>query len=134
MDKFNIIKKVATEKDINDLVSLYGIDNIDIALSCRYLIGQNAKNNWNIYKSSQQSDTIFHLDKFSSSYIILNVKIDQLTKKQINTAALLCKFKSKYKNLNNISVLYTSISNTFLGDEIGTFIIKSNRKKKIIKV
>lgn len=99
-----------------------------------YLIGKNAVENWELYKKSQKTDTIFHLDKFSSAYVIINVEINKLTIEQINTAANLCKSHSKYKNVPHIGVFYTSISNTKLGKEIGSFIIISNRKTKTIKV
>ena len=100
----------------------------------RFLIGKNAEINWQIYKASDGLDTIFHLDKFPSPYVILNIPIELLTKEQINAAALLCKSKSKYKNITNIGIMYTPISNTNLGIRTGEFIIKSNRKKKIIFV
>ena len=99
-----------------------------------YLIGKNAADNWELYKKSQKTDSIFHLDKFSSPYVIVNIDMDSLTAEQINTAANLCKSHSKYKNVPQIGVLYTSISNTKLGKETGSFIIISNRKTKIVRV
>lgn len=132
----NIISKaIASEKDFAKIYELYE-PAFDIASvsNIRYLIGKNAENNWNIYQASNRSDTIFHLDKFSSPYVIANVPITELTSEQIYTAAYLCKLKSKYKSYNNIGILYTPISNTNLGNEIGSFNIKSNGKKKVIHV
>ena len=36
-----------------------------------YWIGKNAQDNWDIIKKSEQNWMWFHLDKFSSSYIII---------------------------------------------------------------
>lgn len=116
-----------------DILEEYSID-LDDVLQVKYYVGKNAGDNWLIYKNSSQMDTVFHLDKYSSPYVIVNQSIDQLTKNQILTAAVLCKSKSKYKNLKNISVLYTPIANTKLGNKEGSFIIKNNKKKLLIKI
>jgi len=100
----------------------------------KFLIGKNAENNWEIYKSSSQKDVIFHLDKFSSPYVIVNVSMDDLTPDQIKVAATICKLRSKYKNMKNIGVSYTPISNTILGQDVGSYIIRNNHKKKVIYV
>ena len=136
MENENIISKaVVVQKDFAKIYELYEpAFDIDSVSNIRYLVGKNAENNWNIYRASERSDTIFHLDKFSSPYVIVNVPITELTTEQIYMAAYLCKLKSKYKSYNNIGVLYTSISNTSLGNEIGSFNIKSTGKKKVIHV
>ena len=99
-----------------------------------YSVGKNAQDNWKIYHESRQTDTIFHLDKFSSPYVIVNISITDLMPEQILTAAQLCKSKSKYKNLSNIGIFYTPISNTKLGDTIGSFVVNSNHKKKLVYI
>lgn len=114
-------------KGTNDDELLFPLDII-------ITIGKNAANNWEIYKSSKGSDTIFHLDKFPSPYVIINKPIDELSTPIIEFLAKLCKSKTKYKNVPNIGVLYTLVSNTTLGVKIGSFIINSNRKKNIIHV
>ena len=99
-----------------------------------YTIGKNAEDNWKIYRESSQTFTIFHLDKFSSAYVIVNVLMEDLTNQQIYTAADLCKSHSKYKNVPNTGVMYTSISNTHLGNKPGAFIVNSNKKVKVVYV
>jgi predicted ribosome quality control (RQC) complex YloA/Tae2 family protein len=99
-----------------------------------YTVGKNAEDNWKIYRESSQTYTIFHLDKFSSAYVIVNVPMEELTNQQIYTAADLCKSRSKYKNIPNLGVMYTSISNTHLGDKPGAFIVNSNRKVKLVVI
>lgn len=100
----------------------------------KYIVGKNMEDNWKIYKGSSQKDTVFHLDKFSSPYVIVNVPVDQLSTQQINIAASLCKEKSKYKNLPSLGVMYTSIANTKLGTKVGSFIVASNRKRKVVNL
>lgn len=98
------------------------------------LIGKNAIDNWKIYKESGPTDTIFHLDKFPSPYVIANKPIADLTTEQINEAAILCKSRSKYKNMGKIGVMYTAKSNTVLGDIVGEFVVKSNKRKFLVNI
>lgn len=98
------------------------------------LVGKNASNNWEIYKLSNQTDTIFHLDKFPSPYVIINKPIAELSTELIQFAATICKSKTKYKNVPNIGVLYTPISNTTIGDKVGSFVVVSNRKKHVVHI
>ena len=100
----------------------------------KYIIGKNSVNNWEIYRESNKNDTIFHLDKFPSPYVIVNIPILELSIAQINYAAQLCKLKSKYKNLPNLGIMYTPISNTKLGTEIGSFVVISRRKTNVIHI
>jgi hypothetical protein len=131
----NITKNIVAENMLKLLASkYYPTMDISAVLSCRILLGKNAENNWTIYKLSDRSDTIFHLEKFSSPYVIINIEIDKLTPEQICMAALLCKSKSKYKALDNIKVFYTPLSNTILGDILGSFVIKNHHKKYIINI
>lgn len=144
MDQQLSLKVNVTSEILQELLNQPRNENLKITIetilentngSCvRFMLGKNAELNWLIYKASDQSDTIFHLNKFTSPYVIINVRIDMLTNDQIFIAALLCKSKSKHKNIPNIGIMYTSISNTFLGNKIGEFIIKNNKKKNIIKI
>ena len=99
-----------------------------------YFVGKNSEDNWRIYKESNQNDTIFHLNKFSSPYVIIKIPIKDITNQQIYTAANICKQNSKYKNLPKVSVMYTPISNTRLGNKVGSFTTISNHKVKVINV
>ncbi|XWV26021.1 hypothetical protein QJ857_gp1059 [Tupanvirus soda lake] len=130
-----LVKNIVSMDTLQTLINQYApaMDTSTI-FTARFLLGRNADNNWDIYKASNQTDTIFHLDKFPSPYVIINVSIENLTSQQIMVAALLCKLKSKYKSLNNIGVLYTPVSNTLLGSKPGSFIINSNHKKCVINV
>ena len=97
------------------------------------IVGKNAIDNWKILDEANIYDTWFHLDKFSSAYVIVNQYIDDMDKETIYKAANLCKEKSKYKNMRNVSIIYTFVKNLKKGSEIGEVIIKSRKKcKKII--
>jgi hypothetical protein len=130
-----IIKHISDPITLELLVKSFfpSMDTCSV-LQARFLLGKNAESNWSIYKVSSPNDTIFHVDKLSSPYVIVNIPMDKLTKEQIYAAAILCKSKSKHKSCHNLEILYTPISNTYLGDKVGLFIIKSENKKKIIKV
>ena len=112
---------------------IYGSESI-MPSDINLLVGKNAPNNWEIYKLSNQTDTIFHLDKFPSPYVIINKPMAELSTELIQFAATVCKSKSKYKNVPNVGVLYTPIYNTTMGDKIGSFVIISNRKKYLVHI
>lgn len=97
------------------------------------IIGQNAEDNWKILKEAKQNYIWFHLDNLSSPYVILQELIKDSTKDQIYEAALACKENSKYKNIPQVTVIYTEVKNIKKGSKVGQAIIKSNKKcKKII--
>ncbi|XWV24780.1 hypothetical protein QJ856_gp1003 [Tupanvirus deep ocean] len=131
----NLEKNIVSMEVLQTLINQYApAMDTSTVFTARFLLGKNSENNWEIYKASDQSDTVFHLDKFPSPYVIINVPIEKLTSQQIMVGVLLCKQKSKYKSLNNINVMYTPISNTTLGSKSGSFIINSNHKKYVVNV
>jgi len=97
-----------------------------------YIIGKSAKNNWEIFDEAKSFHTWFHLDSFSSPYVILNK--EDITKDDIIECAQACKNNSKYKNIPNIKIVYCRIDNLKKGDTIGSVFIKSHRKCKYIIV
>ena len=95
-----------------------------------YIIGENAKDNWDILDNAKQNDIWFHLDKFTSSYIIM--KSTDTSKINIIYGAHLCKENSKYKNFKNLKVVYCSIKQLKKTKIIGEVDIKG--KKNYINV
>lgn len=95
-------------------------------------IGKNKEDNWKIFDESSETDTLFHLDNFPSCYVIINKSINDLSMEEITKCANICRDKSKYHF--TLKVFYTSISNLQKGDEIGSIIIKSNRKKFTLRI
>jgi len=52
-----------------------------------YVIGENAQDNWNIldiYKKENDKYIWFHLNSFSSAYVIMCTTINDIDKSQIN--------------------------------------------------
>lgn len=99
------------------------------------ICGKNAEDNWKILTDADQNDLWFHLEHFTSPYVIL--KVDEgssiLLNDLINDAALLCKSKSKHKNGRNISVIYTKVKNVKKGDVIGEVDIKGRTDRIVIE-
>lgn len=91
-----------------------------------FKVGKNAVDNWKLFKEASQKDWWFHLNSDSSPFVI--VKIDKLSKEDIQQAASLVKDNSKRKGKGRVKVVYTQISNLKRGSEVGEVIIKSNKK------
>ena len=93
-----------------------------------YLIGENAKDNWDILNDAKQNWIWFHLDNFSSPYVIMqeckkgikNRKYEKTYIEYIKMGCLLCKQNSKY-NSQKVKVIFTNLKNIF----------KNNNVKKI---
>ncbi len=68
------------------------------------IIGQNAKENWNIINFN--CDFIWlHLNSFPSCHVI--IKDNKPDEEVLNYAAQLCKDNTKFKNLKNVQVCYS---------------------------
>ena len=116
----------------------------------KFYVGKSSKENWELLdkaKVEDQNFIWFHLDSFSSPYVIMWSSIDNLEKLKESTksnestvsidqylyyGANLCKEYSKYKYLKDIKIMYVPIKNLSKSDIIGEVIIKG--KSKIIKL
>lgn len=104
-----------------------------------YVVGQNALENWNIL---DQANTInpdyiwFHLNSFPSCYVIMYSSLQDITDNScniyLNYGAELCKNNSKYRNMRDIKICYTSLKKLKKTQKIGEVIIIG--KKNIIKL
>ncbi len=93
-------------------------------------IGENSIDNWKIIDSSHQNDLWFHLDKFPSSHVILhcgNDKISDIGKNVLIECANYCKSHSKYKNMDNIGIIYTHIKYVRKGEKTGSVYTKKSQ-------
>ncbi len=104
-----------------------------------YVIGQNAQENWNILEQANNINSNyiwFHLNSFPSCYVIMYSTLNDLNdnsyNEYLNYGAELCKNNSKYKNMKNIKICYTSLKKLEKTQKIGEVII--NGKKNIIKL
>lgn len=103
------------------------------------IIGENAQDNWNIIKQSNDEDIWFHIDDYPSSHVILkinelntNIKTKIITKQLLKYCGKLCKIHSKYSNVKNLNIIYTKIKYVKLGKNVGE-VYTSNTKTIIIK-
>lgn len=92
-------------------------------------IGQNAQENWDLITSSSQNDIWFHLGgSMPSPHVVLanpeNLKIKKIPRYVLSRCANLCKEKSKFNNINRVSVIYTEIKNVSKGDKVGSVYTK----------
>ena len=108
----------------------------EILNNINYLIGENAKDNWDVLDKSKQNWVWFHLDNYPSPYVVLMYSLNKLKKENndwkryINYGAALCKINSKYdKKLN---IMWTQCKNVSKGSTIGEAII--DKKVKIITI
>ena len=86
-------------------------------------LGENAQENWDLLKNDKNSIWL-HLNNFSSSHCIITNTNNNYTKQIIMYGAQLVKLNSKYKNMKNVKVVYTSLKNVKKGDKVGEVIIK----------
>jgi hypothetical protein len=110
-----------------------------------YQLGQNSNDNWKILdenKSINENFIWFHLDSFPSGYVILQISLEELKnfcifskfteQDYLNYGATLCKENTKYRNLSNIKVVYTTLKKLKKTDKSGEIIISGKRKYIII--
>ncbi len=90
-----------------------------------FKVGQNSKENWELL-DEEQDYIWFHLASFPSCYVICCD--NNLTKEMIMYGALLCKDNTKYRNLRNLRVNYTLLSNITKAETEGAVYMKSKRK------
>lgn len=105
----------------------------------KYIIGESAQENWNILDNANKinNDFIwFHLNSFPSCFVIMYSNIENLRDNSLNDyltyGANLCKQNTKYRNLNDLKICYTSLKKLKKTNKIGEVIISG--KKNIIKL
>tara|TARA_A100001035_G_C27490585_1_gene367413 strand:+ start:162 stop:506 length:345 start_codon:yes stop_codon:yes gene_type:complete len=104
-----------------------------------YCIGQTAKENWELLETLQQEnrDYIwFHLNSFPSPYVIMKTDLLEIPEQSHSDyliyGANLCRDNTKYRNLKDLKVCYTTLKKLKKGNKIGDVIIKG--KTGIIKL
>lgn len=104
-----------------------------------YIIGENSKDNWNaldLYKKENDQYIWFHLNSFSSAYVIMCSIMSNIDKSQLNNylfyGAKLVKNNSRYCNYTNLKIIYTTLNKLSKTNTIGEVFISG--KKNIISV
>lgn len=95
------------------------------------IIGKNAQENWDLL-SKNPNFTWLHLKSFPSCHVI--IESTSISPNLLEYAANICKTNTKYRNLSNIKVSYTLVSNIKKAHDIGSVIFKSNRKVHTISI
>lgn len=105
----------------------------------KFLLGQNAEENSYILEEAQKINSNyiwFHLNSFPSCYVIMYSTFDQFNDNSLNNylnyGANLCKTYSKYRNLKDLKICYTTLKKLSKTNKIGEVLIKG--KKNIIKI
>tara|TARA_B100000902_G_C26819675_1_gene673311 strand:+ start:70 stop:414 length:345 start_codon:yes stop_codon:yes gene_type:complete len=105
----------------------------------KYIIGQNANENWNILENAckiNDNYIWFHLNSFPSCFVIMYSSIDDLCDSSLNDyltyGATLCKQNTKYRNLADLKICYTQLKKLKKTNKIGEIIISG--KRNIIKL
>lgn len=95
----------------------YKYETINISI----LVGENAKENWDLISSAKQNYIWLHLNKSSSPHVIICYDYLKTPKQCIKYAASLCKLNSKYNN-DKAKVIYTQVKNVKKTDVEGQVI------------
>jgi predicted ribosome quality control (RQC) complex YloA/Tae2 family protein len=100
-----------------------------------YYVGENAKDNWNLLQTVKKLPNglnwiWFHLDNFSSAYVILCSTMKDAPKNAVTRGAELCKEYGKYKNIARVSVIYTEVKNVKRTEKVGQ--VTTSKTQKII--
>ncbi len=106
----------------------------------KFLVGQNSQENWNLIDSCSKINNEyiwFHLNSFPSCYVIMcssltDISCGDLKNNILNYGAELCKKNTKYRDLPNLKICYTSLKKLKKTNKIGEVIITG--KKNIIKI
>lgn len=106
-------------------MKLLTIDDTNIKL------GTNKKENWDMLKTNKKY-TWMHLNSFPSGYII--IEKENPDKEMLEIAGNFCKENTKYKNMKDIKICYTTVDNLIKGEKMGEVCFKSKRKVNTIKL
>ena len=93
------------------------------------IIGENAKENWELIENSEPDDLWFHVEESSSAHVV--VSQDVKSKSDVNypdeiieVAANLSKQHSKQKNSKKkVQIVYTKILNLKKGKAVGSVFV-----------
>jgi predicted ribosome quality control (RQC) complex YloA/Tae2 family protein len=87
-----------------------------------YIVGKNSKENWKILENADDEDIWIHLHDCSSPYIIIKT-YKTLDNNDLLYGGFICKQNSKYKNKNNLKMVFSSVKHVKKGKCIGEVIL-----------
>lgn len=96
-------------------------------------LGENAAENHELLtRANEQNFYWVHLDSFPSGHVIIENTTPSI--EVLKKAGEFCLEHTKFKSLKNVRIVYTTISNLILSDNVGEVEFKSNRKTKNIVI
>jgi predicted ribosome quality control (RQC) complex YloA/Tae2 family protein len=95
-------------------------------------LGQNAKENALLVSDSKPDYTWLHLESFPSGHVI--IQCDEPSNEVLAHAMKICLDGTKYKNMKDVKVSVTKVSNLKLTNVLGEVEFKSNRKVQSLKI
>ena len=102
-----------------------------------FCVGRNSKSNWELLRSSNDTDIWIHLKNYPSCYVIIKCKKDILiTGDHITYAGKLCCLYSKIKNSNKktASISYIECKYVKKGKSSGQAILLKKPNEKNVKI
>jgi predicted ribosome quality control (RQC) complex YloA/Tae2 family protein len=94
-------------------------------------IGKNQYHNWVIIEEADGDDLWFHVDSMPSGHVIL---ASEAPKSLMKMCARICKERSKAPSNRKVRIVYTKVSNIFLGKHPGEVRIKNASSCKFLTV
>lgn len=92
-------------------------------IEVEFVIGKNAKENFDIIDNSENHHIWFHIHNHPSCHVIARLD-EELNRKDfkyvIKQGALICKQYSKFNNHKNVEIVYTFIKHVHKTDIIGS--------------
>lgn len=117
INKFNmVLTKVVTIPKLN--------------IEVEFVIGKNAKENFDIIDDAEDHHIWFHIHNAPSCHVIAKLD-EELNKKDfkyvVKQGAVLCKQHSKFNNQKNVEIVYTIIKNVHKTDVPGSVQLDSQK-------
>jgi len=114
----------------------------------KYYVGSNAKENWellDIMKLNNENYVWFHLNSFTSPYVIMLATLDTIKSIHDNSGNIipenefliyggeLCRRYSKYKFMSDIKIMYVPIKKLIKSDKLGSVSVSGKSKTITLK-
>ena len=93
-----------------------------------FLIGTNAKDNFDVIDAGSPDDYWFHVKDVPSCHVVAKIPEgadSKIVRSIIKRAAVLCKQYSKYVSNKNVEIIYTKIKNVQKTEVAGSVLTKS---------
>jgi len=99
----------------------------------RFVVGQNAQENFDIIDRADGNDYWFHVQNEPSCHVICDLSNNTIEydKKQLRyilkQGAVVCKQFSKYKSIKDLTIVYTQIKYVAKTNTIGTVSVENGK-------